>query len=245
MPKDRSQPLIGVTTYQEAATHGRWTEEAVFTPRTYTACLSDAGGAPVLLPPSLSNGQGALPEVIDRLDGLMLIGGEDVCGQVYGREETEEEHGREVHNPARDALEVEATRCAWETGLPILAICRGIQLLNVALGGTLVPDLVGAGASDEHRLVQGSFHDHLVEFEPGTLAYQLLGPATQVPSHHHQAVERVADVLRVSGRSQDGVVEAAEAGDGRPFVLGVQWHPEEGQDPTLFAAFVEACRGAA
>lgn len=234
-------PLIGVTTYQEQATHGRWTEEAVFAPQTYTSCLSAAGGAPLLLPPSLSNGSGALAEVMQRLDGLLLIGCEDVCGRTYGREETVEEHARELHNPARDALEVGAARRAWALGMPILGICRGMQLLNVALGGTLVPDLAGTGALREHRLVQGAFHNHAVQFEPGTLVHSLLGERTEVPSHHHQAVDRLAEGLRVSGRSDDGVIEAAEADDGHSFVLGVQWHPEEGTDMTLFSAFIDAC----
>jgi putative glutamine amidotransferase len=236
--------MIGLTTYAEVAHHGIWTESAVFTPSTYTERIASAGGAPVLLPPELSdtNGSQRLRSVMGQIDGLVLIGGEDVCGKSYGREEDEEEHRVEGHNPARDALEIEAARHAWESRLPILAICRGIQVLNVALGGTLITDLPSAGASDQHRPVRGTFNPHRVEFESGSLAHRLLGEEADVPSHHHQAIDRLADDLLVSGRSVDGVVEAAEARDDRAFALGVQWHPEEAEDHTLFAAFLEACR---
>lgn len=238
---ERTPPLIGLTTYCERATHGIWTEDAVLAPRTYADFVSRAGGAPVLLPPQLSNGAGALEPVLDRLDGLLLIGGEDVCGLAYGRDEAPGEHEIEGHNPDRDRLEIEATRYAWSTATPILAICRGLQVMNVALGGTLIHDLPAAGASAEHRPQRGVFHHHRVDFAPDTLAFDLLGEDTQVPSHHHQAIERLADELRVSGRSQDGIIEAAETMEQGRFALGVQWHPEEGEDATLFEAFIEAC----
>jgi putative glutamine amidotransferase len=237
------RPLIGITTYAEVVLHGRWEEPIVFAPRTYADVLARAGGHPVLLPSALTEGDPDVGGLLERFDGVVLTGGEDVCGLAYGREEDPAEHEAEAHNPPRDEFEIAVARHAWERRLPILAICRGLQVLNVALGGTLIPDLESAGASREHRLELGVFHDHAVSFDSGTRLQRLLGAETMVPSHHHQALERVADGVRVSGRAPDGVVEAAESDDADRFALGVQWHPEEGSDAALFDAFVEECGG--
>jgi gamma-glutamyl-gamma-aminobutyrate hydrolase PuuD len=235
--------LIGITTYSEIVRHGRWKESIAFAPSTYAAVFARAGASPVLLPPELNHGPAALETILDRLDGLVISGGEDVCGYEYGRADEPGEHEVEVHNPVRDRFELDLARRAWERRMPIFAICRGMQVLNVALGGTLIKDLAEAGASAEHRLEPGVFHDHLVTFEPGTWLHGLLGAEAYVPSHHHQAVDGVASELRVSGRAADGVVESAEALDPDHFALGVQWHPEEGRDARLFEAFVEVSGG--
>ena len=236
-------PLIGITSYSEIVRHGRWEEAVAFVPRTYPDVLRAGGAHAVLLPPVSNDDSDGLGTLLDRLDGVVLTGGEDVCGLAYGRSEEVAEHRLEAHNPLRDEFEIEISKAAWERRLPIFAICRGLQVLNVALGGTLIADLATAGASREHRLELGTFHDHRVIFEPGTRLHELLGPEVRVLSHHHQALDRVSDELRVSGRAADGTVEAAEARNSGHFAIGVQWHPEEGGDAALFDAFVAECGG--
>jgi putative glutamine amidotransferase len=237
----RSAPIVGVTTYAEVADWAEWPQPVVLAPQNYTHCLVAAGASPVLLPPWTVDGLGAGP-TLDRLDGVVLIGGEDVCGELYGRSEDREEHRLRRHNPTRDAFEIAVVRHAWETDMPLFAICRGMQVLNVALGGTLIPDLFSAGHSRGHRIKRGVFNRHAVSFEDGSALHELYGTATDVPSHHHQAIDRLADGLVVSGCADDGVIEAVEA-PGRRFTVGVQWHPEEGEDMALFHAFVaEASR---
>lgn len=235
------RPLIGITTYAEVVSHGRWTEHVAFAPSTYSNVLFRAGANSVLLPPWPEPMEAE--SLISRLDGVVLSGGEDICGLEYGREEEDAEHETEIHNPLRDGFEIAVARQAWDSRVPILAICRGIQVLNVALGGTLVPDLAAAGADERHRLVPGEFNPHEVDFEPGSRMHSLFGDRTDVPSHHHQALDRVSDDLVISGRAPDGMIEAAESADPDRFALGVQWHPEEGTDPTLFNALVEECGG--
>jgi gamma-glutamyl-gamma-aminobutyrate hydrolase PuuD len=237
-----ARAVVGVTTYAVVADWASWPQRSALTPMAYTDRLSAAGASPVLLPVEEESAPGRVEDALARLDGLVLIGGEDVCGRFYGREEDEHEHEENRHRPARDASEIAAAQAAWERGLPILAICRGIQVLNVALGGTLVPDLAETGALPEHRLRRGSFHDHAVAIEPGTVLHELYGDTASVPSHHHQAIDRLADGLRVAARSADGVVEGVEGRNGG-FSVGVQWHPEEAAESGLFAAFVAACGG--
>ena len=240
-PEVSAPPLIGVTTYAEVADWANWPQPVVLTPQNYISCLSGAGGNPVLLPPGDPD-DGAVERTLDRLDGLVLIGGDDICGRLWGCPEDEEQHRALRHNPVRDDFEIAAARLAWARDMPTLAICRGIQVLNVALGGTLIPDLFEVGFSMEHRVRRGIFNRHLVDFEPNSSLHRVYGRRTDVLSHHHQAIDRVADGLRVIGRADDNVIEAVEAPD-RRFVLGVQWHPEEGDDLALFQAFVrEAAR---
>jgi gamma-glutamyl-gamma-aminobutyrate hydrolase PuuD len=233
-------PVVAVTTYAVVADWASWPQRSALTPMAYTDRLLAAGASPVLLPVDERGEPGRVGRALERLDGLVLIGGEDVCGRFYGRDEEGHEHEQNRHRPERDASEIEAARVAWERALPILAICRGLQVLNVALGGTLVPDLAEAGALPEHRLRRGSFHHHQVAIEPDTVLHGLYGSEASVPSHHHQAVDRVADGLRVAARAEDGVVEGAEGRNGA-FAVGVQWHPEEAAESGLFEAFVAAC----
>jgi anthranilate synthase component 2/putative glutamine amidotransferase len=230
-------PLIGITTYAEVADWADWPQPVVLSPANYVSCVVAAGGVPVLLPPWSADDSDAA-ETLERLDGVMLIGGDDVCGEFYGQPEDEGEHVSQRHRPERDAFEIAVARRAWESDLPMLAICRGIQVLNVALGGTLIADVFEAGYDQTHRIRRGVFTNHAVTLEPGSKIHEICGPAADVPSHHHQAIDRLADGLVVSGRSDDGVIEAVEAPE-RAFIVGVQWHPEEGTDMCLFRALID------
>lgn len=231
-------PVVGVTTYSEIADWADWPQPVVLAPSSYTNCLIAAGALPVLLPPWTGESAEA-GAMLSRLDGLVLIGGDDVCGEFYDRDEDAALHSAQRHNAARDAFEIAAVRHAWAVDMPLLAICRGMQVLNVALGGTLIEDLFSAGYSPTHRIRRGVFHRHPVTFDLNSRLHAVYGRTADVPSHHHQAIDRVAEALLVTGRSDDCIVEAVEAPE-RRFVVGVQWHPEEGEDMGLFQAFVDA-----
>lgn len=225
------RPLIGISTYREQARWGTWDVPAILLPASYADAVARAGGEPVLLP------TGAVrAEVVARLDGLIVAGGADVDPARYGRAAGPH---TAVVRPDRDESELAALSAALERDLPVLAICRGMQLLNVALGGDLVqhiPDLERAGVHDPGP---GRYQPRDVRTEPGSRLAGLLGPTAAVACHHHQALARVAPELTASAWAEDGVVEAVEARD-RRFCLGVQWHPEEGEDHRLFAALVHA-----
>jgi gamma-glutamyl-gamma-aminobutyrate hydrolase PuuD len=231
-----SPPIVGISTYSVYADWGVWRDLASLTPRTYIDCVARAGGLPVQLP-NAEIGLQHIDALLDRLDAVVLVGGEDMCGGWSGREEDPEQHA--AHCELRDRFEVELARRAWQRDLPILGICRGAQALNVSRGGTLVEDLPTAGASSEHLIERGVFNSHEVRFERGTRIEVLYGTSAHVPSHHHQAIDRVGEGLRVTGRARDGVIEAVEGSDQR-FALGVQWHPEEDEDIVLFDALVQA-----
>jgi gamma-glutamyl-gamma-aminobutyrate hydrolase PuuD len=225
------RPLIGITTYREQAQWGTWELPAVLLPATYPDAVAAAGGEPVLLP------TGALSaDTVGHLDGLVVAGGPDVDPARYG-----EQPGPHttVVRPERDESELTALRAALDRDLPLLTICRGMQLLNVALGGTLVqhvPDLAGAGCHDPGA---GRYRRHEVTTAPGTELRRLLGTTAWADCHHHQAPGRIARDLTPSAWAEDGVVEAVEW-TGRRFCVGVQWHPEAGEDHRLFAALVAA-----
>jgi anthranilate synthase component 2/putative glutamine amidotransferase len=231
-------PIVGLSTYSVRADWGTWSDHAVLTPRSYTRCLTRSGAIPVLLAPAPP---AAVDRILDAIDGLVLIGGEDICGRFYGREEAEDEHEAEAHNVERDEFEIRLARGAWSRDMPVLGICRGLQLLNVALNGTLIPDVAHVGAFPEHRNY-GTFTPHPVSADEGTRIHDLMGARPDVPSHHHQAIDRLGAGLVATAYSSDGIVEAAEAPD-KHFAVGVQWHPEEGTEMALFDAFVEACGG--
>lgn len=228
--------MIGISTYAAAADWGSWAADAVLTPTAYVKRILKAGGVPVLLPATIGESR-HVHALLDIVDGVMLIGGEDICGVRVDRPETAEAHLH--HSDDRDAFEIALVRAAWDKHIPILAICRGAQVLNVAFGGTLIEDLVAAGYSKEHRAVRGEFHNHEVALEPGSALAELYGPLADVPSHHHQAVDILAGRFRVTGRTSDGAIEAFEAIDDH-FALAVQWHPEEGLEEQLFEALVRA-----
>jgi gamma-glutamyl-gamma-aminobutyrate hydrolase PuuD len=225
------RPLIGISTYREQARWGTWHVPAVLLPASYADAVAEAGGEPVLLPTGAVSA-----EVVARLDGLVVAGGADVdparYGQPAGAHTT-------VLRPERDESELVALRAALDRDLPVLAICRGMQLLNVALGGDLLqhlPDVENAGVHDPGP---GLYQPRNVRTQPGTELHRLLGPTAPVACHHHQALARIAPELTASAWAEDGVVEGVEAA-GRRFCLGVQWHPEEGPDRRLFAAHVAA-----
>jgi putative glutamine amidotransferase len=227
------RPVVGITTYRETARWGVWNCPAVLVPADYVRQVSAAGGVPVLLPPVPGDA-----EVLDRLDALVLAGGADVDPARYGADRSPRT------GPAaadRDEAELALLAAALERDLPVLAICRGLQLLAVVRGGTLVqhlPDVVG---SDVHVPAPGTYGDNAVSIAPGSRLAGLIGSEATWACHHHQAVERLGDGLTAVAWAQDGTVEAAEA-DGARFVVGVQGHPEVGDDARLFAGLVEAAR---
>jgi putative glutamine amidotransferase len=227
------RPLIGISTYREQARWGYWDVPAVLLPATYADAVAECGGEPVLLPTGSVSAA-----VVARLDGLVLAGGADVDPARYGQPAGEH---TSVVRPERDEAELEVLAAALERDLPLLAVCRGMQLLNVLLGGDLVqhlPDVPGAAL---HQTGPGVFARREVRTVPGTTLAQLLGPAAAADCHHHQALGRVADGLTPAAWAEDGVLEAVEATAHR-FCVGVQWHPEAGADRRLFGALVEAAR---
>jgi gamma-glutamyl-gamma-aminobutyrate hydrolase PuuD len=234
-------PLIGLSTYVVEARWGPWEQRAALLPDPYFELVAVAGGRPMLLPaPSTApDGPGAgAREVIAVLDGLVLTGGGDVDPLSYGEEPDPEV---DAVDPNRDAGERALLRAALEIDLPVLAICRGCQVLNVELGGALyqhLPDLVG---HTDHRRAPALFGDVEVETEPGSLAARVFGDRPTVRCAHHQAIRELGRGLVPTARTHDGVVEAVELPSAR-FVLGVQWHPEEGGDQRPFDALVARAR---
>ena len=227
------RPLIGITTYREQARWGFWDVPAELLPASYADAVAESGGEPVLLPTGAVSA-----EAVGRLDGLVLAGGADVDPARY-----EQQAGPHTTatRPERDASEIALLQAALDRDLPLLAICRGMQLLNVLLGGTLiqhVPDVPGAQA---HQLGLGLFAEREVRTAPESAVGALLGPVVRVDCHHHQALGRIAHGVSPCAWSEDGLVEAVEVA-GRRFCLGVQWHPEAGDDHRLFAALVGAAR---
>ncbi|TDD52311.1 gamma-glutamyl-gamma-aminobutyrate hydrolase family protein [Kribbella antibiotica] len=228
------RPRIGITTYLEPTVWGVWQREAALLPRVYLDSVVAAGGVPILLPPV-----GTDPSVLEILDGLVIAGGCDVDPAAYDAVPHAETADT---RPGRDAHEMVLVRAALEAELPLLAICRGLQVLNVALGGTLHQHLPEVVAHDLHRPSPAVFGRTEVKTEPGTLTAQLLGEQAGVHCYHHQALDKVAPTLTVTARAGDGTVEAAEVA-GRNFALGVQWHPEENpEDLRLFTALIDASR---
>ena len=227
-----AKPLIGITTYVEPASWGHWHEvDAALVPYEYVRAVERAGGRAVLVPPD----EDGIEEVLDTLDGLVFSGGNDMAPQTYGAAEDPATNGT---NPARDRGEVALLTAALGRDLPVLAICRGVEVLNVVRGGDLVqhlPDIVG---HEEHREVVGEFSEHMVRVEPSSRIEEVRGA---VKSHHHQGLGRIGEGLREVAWAEDGVVEAVEDTE-KPFVVGVLWHPEAGEDQRLFEQLVEAAR---
>ncbi|WP_051772641.1 gamma-glutamyl-gamma-aminobutyrate hydrolase family protein [Saccharothrix sp. NRRL B-16314] len=221
------RPLIGVSTYLERARFGVWDVEAAVLHRDYLDSVVRAGGNPVLLPPV---GEWDA-DAIGFLDGLVLAGGADVDPSRYGRPR---DPRTGPARPERDAVELSLTRAALKLDLPLLAVCRGMQVLNVALGGTLVQHVEG------HNPAPAVFEHTGIAVAPGSRLAGVVGLATTVHCHHHQALDVVGDGLRVVAGAPDGTVEAVEL-PGASFVLGVQSHPEaDSEDDRLFAALVDA-----
>jgi putative glutamine amidotransferase len=223
------RPVIGITTYLTRASWGWWELDAALVPADYVRGVERAGGAPLLVPPGADE-----DATLDVVAGLVFTGGSDLDPELYGAEVHPETTGvvRE-----RDDFELSLMQAALARDLPILAICRGSQVLNVALGGNLeqhVPDRVQANT---HKQVNGVFAEHDVQLEEGTRLASLLGERHDVKSHHHQGFGEVGEGLREAARAPDGTLEAVEDPT-RRFTLGVLWHPEAGSDLRLFEALV-------
>jgi len=234
-------PLIGVSTYVADVAWASWERRAAVLPESYFELVAAAGGRPLLLPPPGSAPGGpeaGAAEVMAVLDGLVLTGGGDVDPAAYGEEPDPEVGGVDAN---RDASERALLAAALEADMPVLAICRGCQVLNVYLGGTLhqhLPDVVG---NLDHRRAPMVFEDVDVTTVPGTRTASVFGPTTTVRCSHHQAIHDLGRDLVVTARAGDGVVEAVELPSAR-FVLAVQWHPEEAMDQRPFDALVQAAR---
>ena len=226
---------IGICAAVERVRWGPWDTDVALTPLSYVKAVQGAGAVAFELGP---DSHAAPEQILRHLDGLMLAGGRDVDPPSYGADlHAETDQAR----PERDRFEIALARCAVELEMPVLGICRGMQVLNVALGGTLeqhLPDQIG---SHRHRHTPGVFADHEVRLEPGSLAARAAGSERlAVKSHHHQALERIGDGLVESGWSEpDEVVEAVELRD-HPFALGVLWHPEEDAGSGVIGALVAA-----
>jgi putative glutamine amidotransferase len=228
------KPIIGVTTYAEQARWGVWDVASALVPMSYVTAVRRAGGRPVLLPPD----DEAIDETLDAVDGLLFSGGSDIDPSLYGAEPHPSVDGT---RPDRDRAELALMQAALERELPILAVCRGMEVMNVARGGDIVqhlPDVVG---HEDHKHTPGVFGDHEVDLEPRSRLGTILGERAPVKSHHHQGVGRLGEGLVESAWAEDGTIEGIED-PSRPFALGVLWHPEQGEDFALFQTLVEEAR---
>jgi putative glutamine amidotransferase len=226
-----------LTTYLEQAQTGVWDVQAAFLPKVYFEAVNRAGGIAVLLPPQPVDAEIA-SAVIDGLDGLIITGGKDVDPARYGQAPHPQTDEPRLD---RDAWEDALLTAAIEKELPFLGICRGAQMLNVALGGTLhqhLPEVVG---SDRYNLGAGNFNDNEIHVHASSTLGTLVGGGLLGKSYHHQAIDEVAEGLVVTARSDDGTIQAVEL-PSVPFGVAVQWHPEQDDDLRLFEGLVEAAR---
>jgi len=229
------RPIIGITGELEAARWGNWIREAVVSPVSYARAVERAGGTPVILPPVPAS---SVPVLIAGLNGLVLTGGRDVDPSLYD----EAPHAQtDVPDHRRDRFELILTRAAIEADLPFLAIGRGLHILNVARGGTLTQHLPDRLGSESHKPDPVKLTIHDVQISAASKLGRVLGATAQVPAAHHQAIDRIGGGLLTVAWTPDQVVEAVEL-QGHKFGLGVQWHPEEGDDARIFEALVAAAR---
>ncbi|MGW5341882.1 gamma-glutamyl-gamma-aminobutyrate hydrolase family protein [Streptomyces sp. HUAS TT3] len=227
------QPLIGLTTFLATAQWGEWDLPAAVLPAAYASCVHAAGGRAVLLPPDAPE---AAADVVGRLDAIVLTGGEDVDPALYGAV-PHPRTGPPVRE--RDAWEQAVLAAGLARDIPVLGVCRGMQLMNVHAGGTLIQHLPDRVGHHGHNPYRGHFCAHAVTTVAGTRIGALLPGTREVATHHHQAVDRLGAGLTVAARAADGTVEAIESTRHR-FAVGVQWHPEMGVDMPLVQALVAA-----
>ena len=246
-------PLIGLTTYREPAAWGVWLEPADLLPASYADAIVAAGAIAVLLPPAgFADLDTGADEALRAVHGLVLSGGADVDPQRY---HAERDPRTGPARPDRDSWELALAQAAIQRDLPVLAICRGMQVLNVALGGTLLQHLPDAVGHDRHCPTEGLHSRHLVELSSTSRIGSLLGASSEVATYHHQGIDRLGDGLQATGWSFDGLVEAFEH-TRRQWVVGVQWHPEvakvaevakdavaapSADGAQLFSGFIRAC----
>jgi putative glutamine amidotransferase len=236
-----TRPLIGVCAAVEPASFGVWKDEpATLLPLSYSRAIHGAGAMMAMLPPDRRAAEDP-GELLDRIDALVLGGGADIDPDAQGVEAHSETVGT---NPDRDRFEIALALEALDRGMPLLGVCRGMQILNVACGGTLdqhIPERLG---HEIHRPVPGSWAQHDVRIRPGSLVAEAAGTdRLTVKSHHHQGVDRIAENLTPSAwATDDESVEAIESGDGG-FALGVLWHPEEDATDAIFPALVDRASG--
>jgi len=229
-----SRPVIGITSYAQEASWGVWNLPAVLIPLAYVDAVEGAGGRAVVIPPTESG----VEETLAGLDGVIFSGGADVDPSRYGAEPHPE---TDTPQTRRDAGEMALLQAALERDMPVLAICRGFQLLNVARGGDLIQHLPEEVGHDDHKQVPGEFAEHPVEIKEGSRLASIVGERSDVTSHHHQGLGRVGEGLVETAWAADGTLEAVEDPSLR-FTVGVQWHPESGEDAALFEALVAEAR---
>jgi putative glutamine amidotransferase len=233
-------PRIGLTSYRERAAWSVWDGPADLLPVTYADSVALAGGAPVLLPSPAATAARSVDDlanaVIAGLDGLVLTGGPDVDPARYGAERDPNTGHPRVE---RDEWELALTRLAVERGLPLLCICRGLQTLNVALGGTLIQHLPDRVGHEAHSPTPGIHGRHHIQTAPSSRIAGIYGEQAEVATYHHQAVDVLADGLTATAWADDRTIEAAE-GDGSSWLVAVQWHPEVFNGAGLFVEFVAA-----
>ncbi|MGB2920282.1 MAG: gamma-glutamyl-gamma-aminobutyrate hydrolase family protein [Mycobacterium sp.] len=237
------RPVIGLTTYLQPAQTGVWDVRASFLPAIYFEGVGLAGGISVLLPPQPVDA-GIAERVLDGIDGLIVTGGRDVDPAAYGSPRHPATDEPVADSRTRDAFEFALVEGALRRGLPVLGICRGAQVLNVALGGSLhqhLPDVLGHA---HHQQGNAVFSTSTIVTVPGTRVASLVGDSTDAQCYHHQAIDRIGDGLIVSASDADGVIEAVEVDPRRyphSWAVAVQWHPEERLDDLrLFAGLVAA-----
>jgi gamma-glutamyl-gamma-aminobutyrate hydrolase PuuD len=231
-----ARPLIGITSYSEPEVRwGAWNVPAALIPLSYVRAVEGAGGRALIVPPS----EDAIEETLDVLDGLVFSGGSDLDPQLYGQDAHPATNGVREE---RDRGELALLVAALERDLPVLAVCRGSQVLNVALGGDLVQHLPEIVGHEQHKHTPGVFGDHEVDVRADSTVGRLLGERAPVKSHHHQGFGRIGEGLVESAWAEDGTLEAIEDPN-RRFAVGVLWHPEAGEDAALFRALVEEARG--
>jgi putative glutamine amidotransferase len=232
-----SRPLIGICAAVERAHWGPWTDEpAVLVPVSYSNSIQAAGGIPVVLPPDPVSADSP-DELLDRIDALIVGGGADIDAASHGAEPHAETKGT---NPARDEFELALASRALEREMPLLGVCRGMQIMNVATGGTIDQHLPERLGHERHRPIPGTWTEHEVRLAPGSLAARAAGSERlSIKSHHHQGIGEIGEGLEATGwATDDEVIEAIEA-PGGGFVLGVLWHPEEDPDDRVIPALIE------